>query len=261
MTTTIVFAHGAWVTPACWDRFIARYEARGHRCIAPAWPFDDRPVQELRRNPARELAGIGVVEIVDHYARVIADLGEPPIIIGHSFGGLFTQMLLDRGLGAAGVAIDPAPPRGVLAGPRAIASSSSVLRRWRAWKKVLTMSLPTFRATFTNGMSDEEQRQAYDEHVVPTPGRVFFQAAFGAGTRVNFRNDARAPLLITAGGRDVTVTPGMCRATARKHRRSPSVTDFVQFPGRPHWLIASPGWEGVADQVLEWAEEHARSSN
>lgn len=162
------------MTPARLDRFIARYEARGHRCIAPAWPFDDRPVQELRRNPARGLAGTGVREIVDHYARVIGDLGEPPIIIGHSFGGLFTQMLLDRGLGAASVAIDPAPPRGVLPGPRAIASSSSVLRRWRAWKKVLTMSLPTFQATFVNGMSENEQRQAYDEHVVPMPGWVFF---------------------------------------------------------------------------------------
>jgi len=260
MTTTIVLVHGAWVTPACWDRFIARYEARGHRCIAPAWPFDDRPVHELRRNPAPELAGIGVGEIVDHYARVIAELDEPPIIIGHSFGGLFTQMLLDRGLGAAGVAIDPAPPRGVLAGPRAIASSSSVLRRWRAWRKVLTMSPRTFRATFTNGMSQDEQRQVYDEHVVPTPGRLFFQAAFGSGTKVSFRNDARAPLLITASEHDVTVTPGMCRATARKHRRSRATTDFVQFAGRPHWLIASPGWEEIADHVLEWAEEHAGST-
>ncbi len=258
MTTTIVLVHGAWVTPACWDRFIARYEARGHRCIAPAWPFDDRPVQELRRNSAPELAGVGVGEIVDHYARSIAELGEPPIIIGHSFGGLFTQMLLDRGLGAAGIAIDPAPPRGVLPGPRAIASSSAVLRRWRARTKVLTMSLPTFQATFANGMSEAEQRQAYDEHVIPTPGRVFFQAAFGAGTKVNFRNEARAPLLITAGERDVTVTPGMCRGAARKHRRSRATTEFVQFAGRPHWLIASPGWEEVADHVIEWAEEHAR---
>jgi pimeloyl-ACP methyl ester carboxylesterase len=222
--------------------------------------LDDRPVKELRRTPAPELARIGVGEIVERYARVIADLDEPPIIIGHSFGGLFTQKLLDRGLGAAGVAIDPAPPRGVLPGPRAIASSSSVLRRWWARKKVLTMSLPTFQATFVNGMSEAEQRQTYDEHVVPTPGRVFFQAAFGAGTKVDFRNDGRAPLLITAGEQDVTVTPGMCRATARKHLRSRATTDFVQFPGRPHWLIASPGWEEVADHVLGWAEEHARSS-
>lgn len=257
-TRTIVFVHGAWVTSACWDRFVARYQERGFRCLAPAWPYDDRPVEDLRRKPASGLAGIGVGEIVDHYAGIIAALNEPPIIVGHSFGGLFTEMLLDRGLGAAGVAIDPAPPRGVLPGPRAIASSLFVLRRWRAWKKVLTMSLPAFRATFANGMTDEEQRRAYDQHVVPTPGRVFFQAAFGAGTRVNFRNDTRAPLLITAGELDVTVTPGMCRAAARRHRRSGAVTGFVQFPGRPHWLIAAPGWEEVADHVIGWAGEHAR---
>src|SRR5690242_15344221 len=114
---TVVFVHGAWVTPGCFDRFGMRFEARGHPCLAPAWPYDDRPVEELRADPAPELAHQGVTEIVDHYDRIVRAQPEPPILVGHSFGGLFVQMLLDRGLGAAGVALDPAPPRGVLAGP------------------------------------------------------------------------------------------------------------------------------------------------
>ena len=111
--------HGAWMTPLCWEGFIRRYESRGYHCIAPAWPYDDRPVAELRSSPAPELARVGFGELTDHYAGIIGALPEPPIIIGHSMGGLVAQQLIDRGLGSVGVAIDPAPPRGVFAGPRA----------------------------------------------------------------------------------------------------------------------------------------------
>lgn len=255
MTKAVVFVHGAWVTPACWDLFKERYEERGYACLAPAWPYDDRPVEQLRRNPAPELAAVGLRDIADHYATVVAGLDEPPIIIGHSFGGLITQMLLDRGLGAAGVAIDPAPPRGVLPGPSAVRSSFPVLRSWRGWKKVLRMSFEQFRHGFVHQLPGAEQREAYERHVVPTPGRPFFQAAFGKDNRVDFRNDSRAPLLITAGKVDRTVTSGMNRANFKKYARSEAITDFKEFAGRSHWVIAEPGWQEVADHVIEWAEK------
>ena len=107
--------HGAWVTPHCWDPFISYFEQQGYTCLAPTWPHKDKSIEELRRNPPAKLAGLGVQEIVDHYAAIVKAQEEPPILIGHSFGGLFTQILLDRGLGAAGVAIDPAAAKGVLA--------------------------------------------------------------------------------------------------------------------------------------------------
>ncbi len=126
--------------PACWHSFRTPFETRGYRCLAPAWPYDDRSVEELRRSPAPELAGVGVTEIVDHYASIIAGLDESPVIVGHSFGGLFVQMLLNRAVGTAGVAIDSAPPKSVVPGFSSIRAGFPVVRSWRGWKRVLEIS-------------------------------------------------------------------------------------------------------------------------
>ncbi|MGZ8641243.1 MAG: alpha/beta hydrolase [Actinomycetota bacterium] len=260
---TALFIHGAWVGPACWEPFIGRFEAAGYRCVAPAWPFDDRPIAELRARPATELAGVGVQEIVDHYEQIARTLPEPPVLIGHSFGGLFVQMLLDRGVGAAGVAIDPAPPRGVLPTPGAFRASFSVLRTWRGWRKVLTVSFDDFSWGFLHNLREDEQRRVYDAQVIPTPGRTFFQvgfAMFNSATRVNFRNDGRAPLLIIAGEKDRTVPAAMNRANLKKYRHSNAATDLREFPGRSHWLIAEPGWEEVADHAIDWLGQRSSSA-
>ena len=254
MSKTVLFIHGAWMTPACWDNFKKRYEARGYDCIAPAWPYDDRAVAELRASPNPELANLGIREIVDHYARIIEALPEPPILVGHSFGGLFVQLLLDRGLGRAGVAIDPGPPRGVLPGLSALRAALSVLLTWRGWRKIITMSFADFQWGFAHNQPEAEQRAAYDAHVVPTPGRIYFQAALGIETAVRFRNPSRAPLLLIAGTDDRTVQASMVRATYRKHSRSSATTSFQAFEGRTHFLIGAPGWEEIADHAITWAE-------
>ncbi len=177
MTQTIVFIHGAWVTPSCWAPFISYFEGRGYTCIAPAWPGKDRPIEAIREDPS-PLLGLGIADIVTHYERIIRALREPPILIGHSFGGLFVQILLDRGLGACGVAIDPAPPRGVLAyEPSAFRSLASVLLTWRGWRKVVRWTYGNFRYAFVHTLPDVEARAAYDEHVTPESGRLFFQGA------------------------------------------------------------------------------------
>jgi pimeloyl-ACP methyl ester carboxylesterase len=254
MARPIVLIHGAWMTPACWDLFVARYQARGYTCLAPAWPFDDRPVTELRQAPASELAGIGFGELTDHYARIVSGLQEPPILIGHSIGGLVVQMLLDRGLGSVGVAIDPAPPRGVLAGPRAIWSGLPTLLSWGSWRKVRGMSFRRFAWSFCHTLPVDEQHAAYEAQVVPTPGRLYWQLLTGVATKVNFRNGNRPPLLITAALHDRTVDAWTIRRNFGKYRRSEAVTELIEFPDRTHWLIAAPGWEEVADAVLDWAE-------
>ena len=255
MSKTIVFIHGAWVTPSCWDGFKTRYEKRGYNCLAPAWPFDDRPVPELRRNPASELGKIGITEIVDHYAEIIKKLPERPILVGHSFGGLFVQLLLDRGLGAAGIAIDSAPPKGVLPGINATRAGLPVLLNWGGWRKVANMSFKNFQWGFVHTLSEPEQRTAYDKHVVPTPGRIYFQATLGIGAAVNFRNHDRSPLLLIAGELDRTVEARMNRSNFKKYRNSKAVTAFKEFPGRTHWLIGAPGWEEIADYAIDWAEK------
>jgi pimeloyl-ACP methyl ester carboxylesterase len=251
---TVVFIHGAWLTPACWDGFRARYEARGWRVIAPSWPLEDRPIEELRTRPDPKLARIGIREIVDHYAAIVAGCPQPPLLVGHSFGGLFVQQLLDRGLGSAGIAIDPAPPRGVFATAKGIRGNLRVILAPFGWRRVLRLPFEVFAASFAQDLPAAEQRAVYDRHIVPAPGRPFFQVGFGIANGVRFGNPSRAPLLIIAGSDDRTVDPVTIRANYRKYRRSPAVTDYLEFPGRSHWLIAGPGWEAVADATLDWAE-------
>ncbi|MGE0282840.1 MAG: esterase/lipase family protein [Rhizobiaceae bacterium] len=96
MSKTTLLIHGAWLTPAIWKPWIDRYEAQGHT-VAPAWPFMDRPVAELRRALHPELGKLTLGKIVDHYAAIMAAQPEKPILIGHSYGGLIVQMLRERG--------------------------------------------------------------------------------------------------------------------------------------------------------------------
>ncbi len=257
MTMTIVFIHGAWVTPSCWDPFVGWFSERGYGCLAPAWPGKDRPVQDIREDPS-PLVGLGIGEIVAQYERIVRALDEPPILIGHSFGGLFVQILLDRGLGAAGVAIDPAPPRGVLAfEPSAYRSLASVLITPRGWRKVVRWSFESFRYAFVHTLPRDEALAAYETHVTPETGRIFFQAAFAPFARrspvlVNFANDRRPPLLVIAGADDHIVPAALVRRTHRRYARSSAITDFREFPARTHWIIAQEGWQEVAGAILDW---------
>ena len=261
MPGTIVFIHGAWVTARCWDPFVGWFGAHGYTCIAPSWPHKDRSPAELRASPPAELAGLGVTEIVDHYATVIRDLPEPPILIGHSYGGLFVQLLLARGLGRAGVAISPAPPRGVLAlYPSSIRSNFGVLARWGGWSSVVPPSFGEFAYGFLNHFGREDQRRIFEEQATPETGRIFYQAAFALldrkrATGIDFTNGSRAPLLITAGSDDHNVRPAMVKMNVRKYRHSAARTDFHEFAGRTHWVIAEPGWDEVANHVGGWLRE------
>jgi pimeloyl-ACP methyl ester carboxylesterase len=257
MSNTVMLVHGAWVTTACWASFRSLFEAKGYHVVVPAWPYLDRPVAELRRGPDPRLANITIKALVDHFEQQIGALAEQPVLIGHSFGGLIVQMLLDRGLGSAGVAIDAGPPRGVLPSATAVAAALPVLRKWRGWNRIASMSFNSFSRTFANTLPPGEQRDAYDRHIVPAPGRIYFQAALGIGTGVDFGNPKRPPLLLMAASEDRTSTPSMVRAMYRKHSRAPSRTDIKEFPARSHWLIAEPGWEEVANAAVAWIELNA----
>ncbi len=262
MSRTAVFIHGAWMTPLCWESWTAFFAERGYRCLAPAWPYHDRPVDELRRSPAPQLGRLGAGEIVAHYARVVRGLAEPPLLIGHSFGGLWVQRLLDLGLGSAGVAIDSAPPRGVLPLQwRALRSTAGVLLTV-APQRVVRLSFPQFRYAFTHTIPEAVQRAAYERHVVPETRRIFFEAAGAlldpaSPVRVDFRNPRRAPLLLIAGGEDHIVPAVQNRSNFAKYRGSGARTDFREFAGRTHWIIGQDGWEEVARFAAEWAEAAA----
>jgi pimeloyl-ACP methyl ester carboxylesterase/endonuclease/exonuclease/phosphatase family metal-dependent hydrolase len=254
-----VFIHGAWMTPACWDSFAGRFAERGHAVHTPAWPGKDRPVEEIRRDPS-PLRGLGLAEIADHYAAMVRALPEPPVLIGHSFGGLVVQLLLDRGLGAAGIAIDSAPPRGVpVLRPSALRSVAHVLADPLRPRRVVGLSYPQFRYAFTHTLSEDDAAEAYRRHVVPDTARIFFQTALAplqprSPARVDFSNSERPPLLLIGGELDRIVPVSVTRANHRRYARSRAATDLATFPGRTHWIIAQPGWEAVADVAARWLE-------
>jgi pimeloyl-ACP methyl ester carboxylesterase len=260
-TNTIVLIHGAWMTPRSWDPFRGLYEQRGYRVLTPPWPRIEGEVEEIRRDPS-EMAGLGISEIVDGYEQVIRLLDEPPIIMGHSFGGLFVQMLLDRGLGAAGVAIDAAAPKGVLRLPFSqIKALSPVLLNPANVRRAVPLDFEQFRYAFANTMTDREAREAFELNAIPAPGRIVFQAGLAnfnprAASKVDYRNNRRAPLLLIAGSEDHIVPASVNQSNLRKYRHSTATTNFAEFPGRSHLIVAQTGWEEVAEHALSWAQKH-----
>jgi pimeloyl-ACP methyl ester carboxylesterase len=262
MSPTIVLIHGLWLTPRSWEGWKARFEERDHDVLTPAWPRMGGAVEDIRRDPS-VLNGLGVAEVVDHYDRIVRGLDSPPVIMGHSTGGLVTELLLDRGLGAAGVALSPVQVKGVLRLPPAqVRSVFPALRNPANKNKAVPMTPKQFRYSFTNTMNDADAQAAYQRYYVPAPGRVIFQAAFAnlnprAATRVDFHKDDRPPLLVIGNTEDHTIPASLSKAAAKRLGKSTAVVEYKEFVGRPHFTAGAPGWEAVADYALEWANRHA----
>jgi alpha-beta hydrolase superfamily lysophospholipase len=262
---TIVLIHGLWLSSRSWEHWIDRYAEVGYQVIAPGWPGMDVDVDVLRKDPS-VMNGLGVMEVADHYEKLIRQLDVPPILMGHSFGGLLVQLLLDRGLGSAGVAIHPAPPKGVLRLPiSALRSSFPVLGNPANRNRTVSLTPDQWHYSFTNTMNEADSKAAYARYHVPTPGRPLFQAATanlrpGGATKVNFANDDRAPLLLIAGGADHTVPASMVRENLKHYRKSTAVTDIHEYPDRSHFTAGSPGWEEVADYALSWVQQHKNAT-
>ncbi|HET7665944.1 MAG TPA: alpha/beta hydrolase [Mycobacterium sp.] len=254
----IVLIHGLWMSPHSWRGWIDRYTAAGHLVHAPAWPGISELGDEL--DHTRAPADIPIGDVVDHYAAFAAGLTEPPILMGHSFGGLITQMLLSRGLGRAGVAIHPAAPRGVYRLPLSVLRSTfPVFRRPSNIRRAVPLTRAEFHYAFANTVSREESDTFHQKLAIPAPGRPLFQAALAnfspkskAATVVDYAKPDRAPLLLIAGGRDHIVPSSVVYENFTRYRRSPAPTDFKLFDARPHLTAALDGWTDVADYALTW---------
>src|SRR5262249_46471578 len=140
----LMLVHGAWLTACSWENYADYFGRRGFDVSAPEWPRKTGDVEEIRE-AADETAGLGVQEIVGHYEQLIRSLDQPPVLIGHSYGGLFVELLLDRGLGRAGVALSPAPPKGILVLPfSTLKSASPALAHPSKWHGVVPLTLEEF---------------------------------------------------------------------------------------------------------------------
>jgi pimeloyl-ACP methyl ester carboxylesterase len=258
---TIVLIHGFWVTPRSWEDWKARYESKGYRVLTPAYPGFEAEVEALNADPT-PIENLKVDEIVERLESILGDLDSPPIIMGHSAGGVFTQLMLDRGYGAAGVAINSAPTEGVKVIPLSqIKSTFPVLRNPANRHKAVGFTFEQWRYAFTNTFPEEEARRLYERYHIPASGNVFWGSVLANihpgkdATYVNYKNDERAPLLFISGDEDHLMPPSVQRSNA-KHYKSATITEVKEYPG-PHLLPSAPGWEQVADDALEWATTQA----
>ena len=257
--TPVVFIHGLWLLPSSWDRWAAVFDEAGYTALAPGWPDDPDTVEEAKAHP-EVFAGKTVGQVADHFAGVIGKLTKKPAVIGHSFGGLLTQIVAGRGLAAASVAIDPAPFRGVLPLPiSALKSASPVLRNPANRNRAVALTYDQFRYAFANAVSEDEAKELYETFAVPAPGAPLFQAASAnlnpwTEAKVDTKNPDRGPLLIIDGEKDNTVPWAIANASYKKQKRNDGVTEIVKIPNRGHALTIDSGWREVAETALAFVK-------
>jgi len=255
----VVFVHGLWLLSNSWDRWRTVFEDAGYATLAPGWPDDPETVDEAKQHPdvfARKTVG----QIADHFEDVIGKLAQKPAVIGHSFGGLLTQILAGRGRSAVSVAIDPAPFRGVLPLPvSALRAASPVIGNPANRGRAVPLSYEQFRYGFANAVSEEEAQRLHTTFSVPGSGAPVFQAAAAnlnpwTEAKVDTKNPERGPMLIISGEKDHTVPRAVAKASYRKQLRNDAVTEFVEIPGRGHSLTIDHGWAEVADTALRFVQ-------
>jgi alpha-beta hydrolase superfamily lysophospholipase len=245
-----------FMTSLCWENWVKYYEARGFKVIALNWPGRGEPVKALRKkNPDPELGKLTLTMVVDHFEEFIKKHHENPIIIGHSMGALITQILINRGLGSAGIAIHSAPPAGVFTTKWSfIKANFPMITPFASKKTPHLMSLKQFQYAFVNDMPLKEQEKAYERYVVPESRQVP-QESLGRAGRIDFRKE-HAPLLLTGGSLDHIIPASLNKSNFEKYKTPNSVTEFIEFPGRNHFVIGQKGWEEVADHCAEWLQKN-----
>jgi non-heme chloroperoxidase len=261
--TPVVFVHGLWLLPSSWDRWRTVFDDAGYVTLAPGWPDDPNSVEEANRHP-EVMAHKSVGQIADHYDEIIRRLNQKPAVIGHSFGGLLTQILAGRGLSAVSVAIDPAPFRGVLPLPiSSLKSASPVLGNPAHHRRAVPLTYEQFRYGFANAVSEDEARELHATYAVPGSGVPLFQAATAnlnpwTEVKVNTKNPERGPLLIMDGEKDHTVPWAIAHASYKKQARNAGITEIVKVPERGHSLTIDHGWRHVADTALNFVQRFSK---
>jgi pimeloyl-ACP methyl ester carboxylesterase len=255
--TPVVFIHGLWLHASSWEGWLDLFREEGYEPVAPGWPGDSDTVELSRANPDA-IANRGIDEVTQHYARIVAALGRPPVLIGHSFGGMIAEKLLGQDYGAAAIAIDAAQIKGVLPLPlSALRATLPVFKNPGNIHHAVSLTADEFRYGFGNAVSAEESDEIYQRYTIPAPGRPLFEAAAAnfslhSPAKVATDNESRGPLLLIMGGQDHTVPEAITKATLKQYRHSSAVTDLVEFPDRGHSLTVDRGWRAVAEACLEW---------
>jgi len=253
----VVFIHGLWLHATSWTPWMDLFRDNGYQPIAPGWPGEPDTVEEARNHPEL-VADTTIDAATEHFANIIANLDDVPVLVGHSFGGLIAEKLLGEGIGAGAVAIDPAQIKGVLPLPLAqLRAGLPGLGNPTNLHKAVSLTAKEFRFGFGNALSEDESDALYERWTIPSPARPLFQAAAAnfvmhSQAAVDTANQSRGPLLLVSGTADHTVPDVVTRSTLKQYRDSAAVTELKQFEGRGHSLTIDEGWRDVAQAVLGW---------
>jgi non-heme chloroperoxidase len=262
----VMFVHGLWLLASSWDPWRTRFEDEGYTTLAPGWPDDPDTVESARAKP-EVFARKSIAQIADHYEAVVEELTAKPVIIGHSFGGLLTEILAGRGLSRASVAISPAPARGVLPVPfSALRVGSVVLRNPLNRRRAVPLSYKQFRYGFGNAVTEPEAQRLYKEFSVAGSGVPLFQAVAAnlnpwTEAKAHPRNPNRGPMLIISGERDHTVPGAIAKSTFKLQRHNHAPTEAITVPNRGHSLTVDAGWREVADAALTFVNRFVPHSD
>lgn len=255
---TIVFVTGAFVSHKGWSEWQTYFESKGYKTVAPSWPHKEGSPAELRskhpdKNPG--LAALTLSELVDHYADIVKSFPEKPIVIGHSLGGLITQIIVNRDLAAAGVAIHSVPPLGVFPYEFSFLKAGwKSLGLFTSLKKTYLMSFKDWQYAFVTGMPPEEQKIAYEQNTIPE-SKTVARGGLSSAAKVDFKKP-HAPLLLTSGSTD-TITPAhLNKRNFKKYAQNGSVLEYKEFERRNHFVVGQPGWQVDADYILNWISTH-----
>ena len=250
--TTILFITGAFVSNKCWDDWKTFFESKGFTTLAPAWPYKDGPAAVLRdRHPDPQIAGLRLTHLIDHFENIARNLPQKPIIIGHSIGGLTAQILLQRNLAKAAIAIHSVPPQGIMTFKFSFLKAGwGPLGFFTSTKKTFLMSFSQWQYAFTNGMPEEWQDKAYCDSVIPE-SKLIVRDTITSAAKVDFQA-AHNPLLLIAGSADHTIPESLNYSNYKKYTNKNSITDFKVFPERNHFVLNQPGWQEIAVFIQDW---------
>jgi pimeloyl-ACP methyl ester carboxylesterase len=253
---TILFITGAFVSNHCWDQWKLYFENKGYQTCAPAWPNKDAPAEELRnRQPDAAIASMTLAALIEYYAEIAASMPERPVIIGHSIGGLITQLLLQRNLGSAGIAIHSVPPQGIMSFKLSFLRAGwGPLGYFTPVSESFMMSFRQWQYAFTNGLPLKVQKEGYYDLAIPESKQIV-RDTITKVAHVDFQRP-HPPLLLISGTEDHTIPASLNFSNFRKYKSSGSVTDYKKFEGRTHYVLSQAGWEEIAGYIHNWLSNH-----
>lgn len=248
---TIIFVHGMFQNPKSWNRWVRYFTEKGYHCVVPAWPLHAGDPRTLRSVPPDGLGELGFTDVLDHI-EAIASNYHHPIMIGHSVGGLITQILLNRGIISCGIAIDSVAPNAMLDLDWGFLKNSTIITNPLKGNEPVLMDAKTFHSAFANTLSENEAAAAFEEFATHDSRNVL-RGCMGPAGHIDL-DAPHGPLLLIAGEKDEIIPASLTAKNFEAYTDKTSVTAFKEFPDRSHYICGEPGWQDVADYASTWLE-------